>query len=194
MLWVTRSHRAGPVIQQFFTLALASEGLAMFKSAKAPRSGLGFFSTCSCCLTWCCYGFAKMNPSIYLPNAAGFVVGTVTTLLFIGLTEQRMGTTLVIMAAMASAVLTLMFGAVMPAEEATQWTANIGILQAVVMLGSGCAVWPTVRCHCAVTNDASACLISEGRPIRAAGPTRRRCKLSLASGALNSTHQPPHTL
>eukprot|EP01043_Picozoa_sp_COSAG02_P014380 COSAG02_NODE_592_length_19856_cov_19.262793_2_plen_131_part_00 len=118
----------------------------MYRSGEAPRSGLGFFSTCSCCLTWCCYGIAKMNPSIYLPNAAGFVVGTITTLLFVGLTEQRMGTPLFIMAAMAAAVLTLMFGGVMPAEEATQWTANIGILQAVVMLGSGCAVWPTVRC------------------------------------------------
>lgn len=139
------SRRAGPIIQQFFTLALASEGLAMYTSGEAPRSGLGFFSTCSCCLTWCCYGIAKMNPSIYLPNAAGFVVGTITTLLFVGLTEQRMGSTLLIMAAMASTVLTLMFGGVMPAEEATQWTANIGILQAVVMLGSGCAVWPAVR-------------------------------------------------
>lgn len=141
-----RRRRAGPIIQQFFTLALASEGLAMYKSGEAPRSGLGFFSTCSCCLTWCCYGIAKMNPSIYLPNAAGFVVGTITTLLFVGLTEQRMGWTLLVMVAMAAAVLTLMFGGVMPAEEATQWTANIGILQAVVMLGSGCAVWPTVRC------------------------------------------------
>jgi predicted neutral ceramidase superfamily lipid hydrolase len=119
----------------------------MFKSGEAPRSGLGFFSTCSCCLTWCCYGIAKMNPSIYLPNAAGFVVGTVTTLLFVGLTEQRMGSTLLLMVTMASAVLALMFGGIMPADEATQWTANIGIVQSIVMLGSGCAVWPTVRCR-----------------------------------------------
>ena len=103
----------------------------MFKSGEAPRSGLGFFSTCSCCLTWCCYGIAKMNPSIYLPNAAGFVVGTVTTLLFVGLTEQRMGSTLLLMVTMASAVLALMFGGIMPADEATQWTANIGIVQAI---------------------------------------------------------------
>ena len=59
------------------------------------------------------------------PNAAGFVVGTTATVLFIGLTEQRMESTMVIMAAMASAVLTLMFGDVMPAEDATQWTANM---------------------------------------------------------------------
>ena len=100
------------------------------------------------------------------PNAAGFVVGTITTLLFVVLTEQRMGSTLLAMAAMAAAVLALMFGDVMLAEEATQWTANIGILQAVVMLGSGCAVWPTVRRHC-TTHDAAICLADDEWVMRA---------------------------
>ena len=32
----------------------------------------------------------------------------------------------------------------MEQEAATQMTANVGILQAVVMMASGCAVWPSV--------------------------------------------------
>ena len=143
---------AGPVIQQLFALALAGEGWAMFKAKEAPRSGLGFTSTCSCCLTWTCYGIAAQSPSIWVPNVFGVVVGTVTTAVFVSLTEQRMGTTLAVIAALAVAVLALMFGDVLPEDQAKQWTANIGILQAIVMLGNGAAVWPTV----AAEGDSSA--------------------------------------
>jgi hypothetical protein len=135
---------AGPVVQQAFALALLSEGLAMLKSKSAPVSGLGFTSTCSCCLTWMAYGVAIGSPSIWVPNFAGFVIGTITTLIFLSYTDQPMGATLLIMLACGAAVLALMFGDVLPADEAQQWTANIGIVQAVVMLGSGAVVWPTV--------------------------------------------------
>ena len=135
---------AGPVVQQAFALALLSEGLAMLKSKQAPVSGLGFTSTCSCCLTWMAYGVAIGSPSIWVPNFAGFVIGTLTTLIFLSYTDQPMGTTLLIMLTAGGAVLALMFGDVLPADEAQQWTANIGIVQAIVMLGSGAAVWPTV--------------------------------------------------
>ena len=76
---------AGPVIQQLFALALAGEGWAMFRAKEAPRSGLGFTSTCSCCLTWTCYGIAAQSPSIWVPNVFGFVVGAVTTAVFVSL-------------------------------------------------------------------------------------------------------------
>ena len=154
---------AGPVIQQLFALALAGEGWAMFRAKEAPRSGLGFTSTCSCCLTWTCYGIAAQSPSIWVPNVFGFVVGAVTTAVFVSLTEQRMGTTLAVIAALAVAVLALMFGDVLPEDQAKQWTANIGILQAIVMLGNGAAVWPTV----AAEGDSSALSV----PVRPPHPT-----------------------
>jgi len=173
---------AGPVIQQLFALALAGEGWAMFKAKEAPRSGLGFTSTCSCCLTWTCYGIAAQSPSIWVPNVFGVVVGTVTTAVFVSLTEQRMGTTLAVIAALAVAVLALMFGDVLPEDQAKQWTANIGILQAIVMLGNGAAVWPTV----AAEGDSSALSVPVRPPhptpnTSPAEPTRVR-QLSLAGG------------
>jgi hypothetical protein len=135
---------AGPIIQQGFALATLLEGLAILRTKTAPASGLGFTSTFSNCLTWCLYGVLCENPSQWLANVAGLGVGALTTLIFAAHTEQSMALPFTVMAVLAAAVVALAFGDILPHEEAKQMTANIGIVQCVVMMSSGCAVWPKV--------------------------------------------------
>ena len=85
------------------------------------------------------------NQSVIWANVPGLLVGVVTTLIYSLHTDVKsMLPTFCVMAALAATVLTLAFGDIQEDAAAAQMIAYIGIVQAVVMMGSGCAVWPKV--------------------------------------------------
>lgn len=138
--------------QYFFWCALDQGYLSL--NPKAPPPHLGFTSMLVSCFIWGSYGLSMGSPSMWIPNATGFIVATITVSA-LHAADPLDTNVLLVMAAFSGTVAFLQAaGGVVGLDKATANTITgyIGNVVGIVMLCSGAQAWPQII----ETSDASA--------------------------------------
>jgi len=139
-----------PLLSQIFYYSALNAGYLSLE-AKKPPPHICFTSMFVSCLTWLLYGLAAGSVPMWLPNATGLAVATVTCWKLNSV--KPLGATVWgVVGLLSAVVLALQFGGVVtPKAKADEYTGLLGNVVAVVMLCSGTVTWPTI----VSTGDAS---------------------------------------